>query len=315
MSMRVFSSPACLEHEVPGGYPELPARLESVLQAMERSGYDTEQVDAHPDADRAIAAVHDESYISRFQKFVATGESFIDTGDNPLSPGSWRAAKAAIDSVLAATDWVLEKPNRRGVAAVRPPGHHAEHAMAMGFCYFNNVAVAAEYILSTQAARRLAIVDHDVHHGNGTQHLFEDRGDVLYVSVHQHPFYPGTGTAGERGRGDGLGATLNVPLPAGSGDAVYEEVFQKVVLPTLREYEPEVLLISAGFDAWQGDPVGGMQVSAEAYQAWGRWLRQIADEHCSGRIVVTLEGGYDLRALGALTVAHCRGLEEDVAAT
>ncbi len=181
--------------------------------------------------------------------------------------------------------------------------------MAMGFCYFNNIAVAAEYVLRTKGVQRLAIVDFDVHHGNGTQHLFEDRGDILYVSTHQHPFYPGTGTAPERGRNGGIGATVNVPLPAGSGDAVYEEVFHKVVLPTVRQFRPEALLISAGFDAWQADPVGGMRVSEQAFRDWGRWLGQIADDLCAGRVLVTLEGGYDLQALASLAVAHCQGLE------
>ena len=263
----------------------------------------------HGETEAAIEAVHEAKYIRRFEEAVSSGQAFIDTGDNPLSPGSWRAARAAVDVCLVAADWVFEGSQRRGIAAVRPPGHHAEGAMAMGFCYFNNVAVAAEYILRTKGVERLAIIDFDVHHGNGTQHLFEDRGDILYASIHQHPFYPGTGTAAERGRGDGLGATLNVPLPAGSGDAVYREVFEKIVLPSLRGFGPAALLISAGFDAWQADPVGGMRASEQAFRDWSRWLAEIADDLCSGRVLVTLEGGYDLEALPALAVAHCQGLE------
>jgi len=309
MSLRVFTDRRCLEHEVPTGFPELPSRLEKVIAGLEKAGMTVQEAGEHPQTDAAIEAVHEAEYIRRFREAVATGQAFVDTGDNPLSPGSWRAARAAVDVCLVAADWVFEGSQRRGIAAVRPPGHHAERAMAMGFCYFNNVAVAAEYIVRTKGIQRLAIVDFDVHHGNGTQHLFEDRADIYYASIHQHPFYPGTGTASERGQNTGLGATLNVPLPAGSGDDTYREVFEKIVLPSLRRFRPAALLISAGFDAWQADPVGGMRVTEEAFRDWGHWLGGIADEICSGRILATLEGGYDLEALPALAAAHCQGLE------
>lgn len=293
---------------MPFGFPEVASRLQQVIAGVEGAGIPVQETGEHSQTTAAIEAVHDPDYVQRFHQAVVAGESFIDTGDNPLSSGSWRAARAAVDACLFAADWVFEGAGRRGIAAVRPPGHHAERSMAMGFCYFNNVAVAAEYILRDKGAERLVIVDFDVHHGNGTQHLFEDRGDILYVSLHQHPFYPGTGTAPERGRSGGVGATLNLPLPAGSGDAVYAEVFQKAVLPAIRHFEPEALLISAGFDAWRSDPVGGMRVSDQAFHDWGNWLGQLADEICQGRILVTLEGGYDLEALPALAAAHCQGL-------
>lgn len=279
------------------------------MASFERAGFSIQETDGHEETDNAVGAVHDSRYIHRFEQAVASGQAFIDTGDNPLSPGSWRSARAAVDACLHAADWVFEGSGRRGVAAVRPPGHHAERAMAMGFCYFNNVAIAAQYILRAKGVGRLVIVDFDVHHGNGTQHLFEDRSDILYVSLHQHPFYPGTGAASERGREGGVGATLNVPLPAGCGDEIYEEVMQKVVLPSVRQFGPEALLVSAGFDAWQEDPVGGMRVSEQAFRDWGSWLGQVADEGCEGRVLLTLEGGYDLESLGALAVAHCQGLE------
>jgi acetoin utilization deacetylase AcuC-like enzyme len=309
MTLRVFSDLRCLEHEVPPGFPELPTRLAEVLSGLERAGFPMVQTGEHPETEAAIQSVHDEAYIRRFRQAVVAGETFVDTGDNPLSPGSWRAARAAVDVCLSAADWALAGSQRRAIAAVRPPGHHAERAMAMGFCYFNNVAVVAEYILRTKGVERLVIVDFDVHHGNGTQHLFEERGDVLYVSIHQHPFYPGTGMAAERGRLGGVGATLNIPLPAGSGDDAYEEVFEKIVLPSVRQFRPEALLISAGFDSWQGDPVGGMQVTESAFRDWGTWLGRVADELCAGRVLVTLEGGYDLAALASLLVAHCQGLD------
>lgn len=309
MSLRVFTDRRCFEHEVPAGFPELPSRLERVIGGLEQAGMSVQEAGEHPQTEAAIAAVHEPKYIRRLRGAVAAGEAFIDTGDNPLSAGSWRAARAAVDVCLVAADWVFEGSRRCGIAVVRPPGHHAERAMAMGFCYFNNIAVVAEYILGTKGVERLAIIDFDVHHGNGTQHLFEDRGDVLYASIHQHPFYPGTGTAAERGRGAGVGTTVNVPLPAGSGDATYQEAFEKIILPSLRRFRPATLLISAGFDAWQADPVGGMRVSEQAFRDWGRWLGEIAEEFCAGRILVTLEGGYDLEALPALAVAHFQGLE------
>ena len=201
-----------------------------------------------------------------------------------------------------------EDENRTAFAAVRPPGHHAEADQAMGFCYFNNAAVAAEHLLRRHGLERVAIVDFDVHHGNGTQHLFEERGDVLYVSLHQYPFYPGTGAAAETGIGAGRGATLNLPLPAGSGDDAYSQAFDRQVVPALRRFAPQLLLISAGFDAWQGDPLGGMRVTLDGYRRWGELLAGVAERHCGGRSVSLLEGGYDLGSLGELVEAYLAGL-------
>lgn len=278
------------------------------MDRLSRAGVEVDDGDTHPGAEEAVAAVHSADYLGRFREAVETGRGFLDTGDNPLSSGTWSAAWAAVETTLRAADWVRQQPNRIALAAVRPPGHHAERAMAMGFCYFNNVAVTAEHLLTTGAAGRVAIVDYDVHHGNGTQHIFEERADVLYVSTHQHPFYPGTGAADERGRKAGEGATVNIPLTVGSGDDQYRVAFQDGVLPALRQFAPDILLVSAGFDSWQGDPVGGMRVSEQAFREWGRWLREVADEFCKGRVLLALEGGYDIEALPALTLAHLEGL-------
>ena len=306
--MRFFSDRRCLEHRVPTGFPEVPSRLEAVLASVERSDHEWVVKGSHPDGATAILAAHEPGYVRRFEAAVSAGELFIDTADNPLSHGTWRAARAAVDTCLHATDWVCAQEGRKAVALVRPPGHHAERSMAMGFCYFNNIAVVAEYLLSSKGYQRLAIVDFDVHHGNGTQHIFEERGDVLYASLHQHPFYPGTGNRQEKGRGAGMGATVNVPLAAGSGDAVYQQAFEEIVLPAVREFRPEVLLVSAGFDACESDPVGGMKVTCGAFEAWGRWLGEIAGDLCHGRVVVALEGGYDISGLGDQLLACCRGL-------
>ncbi len=246
--------------------------------------------------------------MTRFERAVARGDSLIDSPDTPLSEGTARAAWAAVSATLAAADWVAGD-GTKALAAVRPPGHHAERAVAMGFCFFNNVAVAAEHLRRRHGVDRVAIFDFDVHHGNGTQHLFEERADVFYASTHQYPFYPGTGAADERGIGAGEGYTLNVPLPAGTGDEGYAEAIQGQVLPALRAFAPDVLLVSAGFDAWQNDPLGGMKVTEDGFRSWSEWLRDLAGEICGGRVLAVLEGGYDMRNLPMLVETHVKGLE------
>jgi acetoin utilization deacetylase AcuC-like enzyme len=314
MQFKVFSDPRCLAHLVPSGFPEIPSRLEVLTAGLAAEGYEIVERGEHPGSAEAIAFVHDTDYLRRFQESVAGGELFLDTGDNPLSAGTWEASMAAVEVNLHAADWIAAGLRRQAFCLVRPPGHHAERFMAMGFCYFNNVAVTAEYLIRRKGFSRVAIVDFDVHHGNGTQHVFEERGDVLYASVHQSPLYPGTGAARERGRGAGLGATLNVPLPPGSRDSDYEKAFGAEVLPALGEFSPQVLLVSAGFDAWQGDPVGGMRVTESAFESWGDWLGRAAERLCEGRVLVTLEGGYDLDALPDLAIALCRGLRSETPA-
>jgi acetoin utilization deacetylase AcuC-like enzyme len=246
--------------------------------------------------------------VARFSRAAERGDALLDSADNPLSSGTWEAAWAAVETTLAAADWVAGGAGRRAFAAVRPPGHHAERGLAMGFCYFNNVAVAAEHMRQRHGVSRIAIFDFDVHHGNGTQHLFEERGDVFYASTHQYPFYPGTGAADEVGRGAGLGATLNVPLPAGTGDDGYAEAIRGRVLPALRGFAPEILLLSAGFDAWQRDPLGGMRVTEGGFRSWGEQCAALAEDVAEGRILAVLEGGYDLASLPRLVEAHLEGL-------
>jgi acetoin utilization deacetylase AcuC-like enzyme len=257
-----------------------------------------------------VLAVHEKSYVERFRRAVERGDGLIDSADNPLSPGCLAAAWGAVEATLEAADWVAAASGRKAFAAVRPPGHHAERERAMGFCYFNNIAVAAEHLHQNHGVGRLAIVDFDVHHGNGTQHLFDTRAEVYYASIHQYPFYPGTGAAHETGRGAGEGTTLNVPLAAGTDDEGCREAFERTVLPAVGSFAPEVLLISAGFDAWRADPLGGLQVSAQGFSDWGRWLGQLAAETCQGRALAVLEGGYDLQALPGLVQGFVNGLEE-----
>jgi len=313
--MRIFTDPRCLEHRSPAGMPEQPRRLTAVLDGLAAAGRgaetpprtlgDTVLAEA---ARRAVGALHPDAYVERFRRAVERGDSLFDSADNPLSPGTWDAAWGAVEATLAAAEAAFA--GAPAFAAVRPPGHHAEAATAMGFCYFNNVAAAAEHLLRADGCERVAIFDFDVHHGNGTQHLFEERPDVLYVSTHQYPFYPGTGAAGERGRGAGRGATVNVPLSAGTGDDGYRRAVEEEVLPALRRFAPDVLLLSAGFDAWRRDPLGGMQVSEEGFAEWGRRLGELAAEVCDGRLMAVLEGGYDVDALPRLVDTHLAALED-----
>jgi acetoin utilization deacetylase AcuC-like enzyme len=309
--IRLFTRAACREHRTPPGYPEKPERLAGVVAGLQEGGWtfaeDKDDEAAEGPVREAVLAVHDAAYVARFERAVARGDSLLDSADNPLSTGTWRAAWAAASTAVTAADWVAAGGDRTALAVVRPPGHHAERSTAMGFCYFNNVAVAAEH-LRRQGASRVAIFDFDVHHGNGTQHLFEARADVLYASTHQYPFYPGTGGAAETGVGAGEGFTVNVPLPAGTGDAGYAEAIQGRILPALRRFAPDVLLLSAGFDAWQADPLGGMRVTRDGFRVWGGWLRDLAAEVCGGRVLALLEGGYDLRNLPGLVEEHLAGL-------
>lgn len=310
--MRIFTAPLCLEHVAPRGYPERPERLASIVEHLRAHGW---PIDASPRessrvrARDAVLAVHEEHYVERFERAVARGDSLLDSADNPLSPGTWEASWTAVETTLAAADLVASD-GHVAFAAVRPPGHHAERSMAMGFCFFNNVAVAAEHLRRRHGAERVAIFDFDVHHGNGTQHLFENSADVFYASTHQYPFYPGTGAARERGTGTGEGATLNVPLPAGTDDGGYDEAIEGTVLPALRRFAPDVLLLSAGFDAWENDPLGGMRVTEAGFRRWGDRLRKLAAEVCGGRILAVLEGGYDLHSLPRLVEAHLEGLAD-----
>jgi acetoin utilization deacetylase AcuC-like enzyme len=307
--IRVFTDPVCLDHRTPPGYPEKPERLSGVLARLREGGWPVADAGIAQEAvRRAVTALHEEGYVARLERAVARGDSLLDSADNPLSAGTGRAAWAAAAATLAAAEWVAGGEDRAALAVVRPPGHHAERSIAMGFCFFNNVAVAAEHLRRRHGASRVAIFDFDVHHGNGTQHLFETRADVFYASTHQYPFYPGTGAASEIGVGEGEGATLNVPLPAGTGDEGYAEAIRGTILPALRRFAPEILLLSAGFDAWRSDPLGGMRVTEEGFRSWGNWLRELAAEVCGGRVLAVLEGGYDLRNLPLLVEANLQGL-------
>ena len=251
-----------------------------------------------PATDGELARVHDEEYIARLMSL--SGQSRELDGDTFTSPDSVEVARLAAGAAVAAVDAVLLEQDAatRALVLVRPPGHHAEHDRAMGFCLLNNVAVAAAHARAA-GLERIAIVDYDVHHGNGTQWAFYDDPSVLFISTHQFPYYPGTGAASEIGRGDGVGFTVNVPLAAGAGDADLEAAYQRIVLPVLDQFRPQLLLISAGFDGHVDDPLGAFQLSTGQYTRLTHLLTGVADRHCAGRVVAVTEGGYDLDAFEA----------------
>jgi acetoin utilization deacetylase AcuC-like enzyme len=258
----------------------------------------------HPASTEQLARVHAPEYIARIAETAGRAVALDpDTYTSAESQGvALLAAGAAIDAVKIVMNGDDSGRGRSSaglkaaLAMVRPPGHHAERGRAMGFCLFNNVAVAAAQARA-DGAERVAIVDYDVHHGNGTQHMFESDPTVLYVSLHQFPFYPGTGAVEEIGRGDGTGFTVNLPLEAGAVDGDYHLAFSEVVVPVLRQYEPDLLIVSAGFDAHERDPLAGMRLTSGAFGAMTMELRRVAEAHSDGRIVLVTEGGYDLRAL------------------
>ena len=291
-------------HAAPGHHPERPERLtaaRAAVAAAEAGGIAFDRVAARPATDEELVRVHDPAFVEALGKLRGrTG--FIDP-DTFVAPGSIDAARLAAGSLVALVDRLVEPDATvdKGVALLRPPGHHARPAQAMGFCLINSVAVAAAHARS-RGLERVAIVDWDVHHGNGTQEMFWREPGVLYLSTHQFPFYPGTGNIDEIGEGPGKGYTVNVPLVAGGGDAVYASAFERVVLPVLEAYAPELVLVSAGFDAAARDPLAQMEVSPEAFG----WMARAVATAGGKRVALVLEGGYDLVSLE-------RGLESAIA--
>jgi acetoin utilization deacetylase AcuC-like enzyme len=287
-----------IEHRAPSGHPERPARAEAVRDALQAAGIAQhgERVPTRPATDDELARVHAPAYLDDLALVVPGNQGWLDA-DTYFSPRTWDAALAAAGSTAQLALDVLHGRFSRGIAVVRPPGHHATRDRAMGFCLLNNVAAAAA-AARAEGAARVAILDWDVHHGNGTQDIFWDDPNVLYLSVHQFPFYPGTGAATELGGAHAIGATVNVGLPAGCRDPEYAAVFDHVFLPKLAMFRPDLLLISAGFDAFQHDPLAGMRVTLAGFAAMAHRLRASADRWSAGRIIAVLEGGYDLDGLG-----------------
>ena len=303
---------ACLRHRTSEGHPESPARLKAIAARLTEAGLMDRLVrlPARAAARRWLTTVHEAKYVDRVKAACARGEKRLDTSDTPISAGSFDAAAAGAGGVLNAVDAVMHRRVRNAFCAVRPPGHHATRDKAMGFCLFNNVAVAARYVQRKHRLEKVLIVDWDVHHGNGTQAAFYDDPSVMYFSVHQWPLYPGTGRTTETGAGRGKGTTINVPLKAGAGDAEYRRVFTEVLLPRALAFKPDFVLISAGFDAHADDPLGGMKLTPKGFAELTRLVKRVADRCCRGRVVSVLEGGYNLPGLAASVEAHVAALAE-----
>jgi acetoin utilization deacetylase AcuC-like enzyme len=302
----LYTHPACLAHDPGKGHPESPARLRSVLDALDDPRFAGPVRREAPRATRAqLARVHAESLIDAvFAAAPSIGHAQLDA-DTAMSPDSLEAALRAAGAVCAAVDALIDGEDTRAFCAVRPPGHHATHDTAMGFCLFNNIAIGAAQALA-RGRERVAIVDFDVHHGNGTQDIFWNEPRVLYASTHQSPLYPGTGARTETG----VGNIVNAPLPPGAGSAEFRAAFAQIVLPRLHDFRPQLVLISAGFDAHRLDPLASLEFSADDYAWVTRELAQIARTHAQDRIVSSLEGGYSLTALRESTAAHVAALME-----
>ncbi len=299
--------PIFLEHRPPARHVESPRRLEAVVAQLERLRWldrpDVLRLAPRPATESELAAVHTYDYIRSIEEKAKSGGGRLDA-DTYLSPRSYEVAVMAAGAPLVALDAILGGQARNGYALVRPPGHHARPAQAMGFCLFNNVAVAARYAIDHHGLKRVMIVDFDVHHGNGTQEIFYEDPRVLYISTHQYPWYPGTGRSDEMGAGAGLGTTVNIPLPAGTDWAVFDAVIRQVMAPLADRFRPELLLVSAGYDAHWRDPLGQFRLANVDFVLITRLLKEIAEDYCDGRILLVQEGGYDIDAL-AQSAASC----------
>jgi len=301
-----------LAHDTGDGHPECAARFSAVLKGLTDSGVLAKAAKAAARAATVdeIALCHDRAYIATAQADIAAGRGTLSTGDTQVSAKSYDAALKAAGAAMVAVDEVIAGKTSNAFCFARPPGHHATPKRGMGFCVFNNVAIAARYAQTKHKIGKVLIVDWDVHHGNGTQDIFYEDGSVFFLSTHQSPWYPGTGAADETGAGKGLGTTLNFPFPAGSGRKEIYGAFEGKLLPIMEKFKPELVLISAGFDSRIEDPLGKFTLSDDDFADLTRVMKKIAKDHAGGRVVSLLEGGYNLAGLKSASTAHVKALME-----
>jgi acetoin utilization deacetylase AcuC-like enzyme len=316
MKTGFFYDPIYLEHDT-GNHPENAERLRAIVAWMREQGL-MERLDTRPSrpaTEEEVALIHELDYLRRVEEAALSGRTFLDTPDCAMSEATFRVSLHAAGAVAEAVRCVAEGRLDNAFVACRPPGHHAEARQALGFCFFNNIAIGAAILTCQMGYRRALIFDFDVHHGNGTQHAFEESKQVFFVSMHQDPrtCYPGTGYAEERGRGEGLGYTVNVPMPPYSADEDYLSIFRQRLLPLFREYDPEFVLLSAGFDAHRDDPLAQIQLTQAGFDAMTREIKSVALERCGGRIVSILEGGYHYARLAECVASHVSILQSDPA--
>jgi acetoin utilization deacetylase AcuC-like enzyme len=308
----IFSHASSLEHDTGFGHPERADRIRAIEALLaERDWLGWERRESPAASEEQLLAVHPESYIHAVR--VGCERSTAFDLDTPAAPGSWEAALHSAGAACALVEALLRGEAHFGFSIARPPGHHAETARAMGFCLFGNAAIAARHALRSLGAERVLILDWDVHHGNGTNAIFHSSREVLFASIHQWPFYPGTGPLDDAGSGEGEGYSINLPVPAGTGEGTFLGMVEHVVTPAAREYRPDLVLLSAGFDAHRDDPVGGCALETRSYGKLGRQARALADE-LGAPVGAVLEGGYDLDALAASVAATMEGLAGDGAA-
>lgn len=308
MSTLFFTDPACLTHVTPPGHPERVERLRAILTALEAPEFATlERRQAPPATEAELLRCHPADYVAQIKASIpASGTHQLDP-DTWVSPGSWDAALAGVGALNAALDAVMAGEARNAFAAIRPPGHHAETATPMGFCLFGTVAIAAKRALDHHGLSRVAVLDFDVHHGNGTQDLLQHEPRALFVSSHQFPLWPGTGRAEETGR---HGNILNLPLPPGTEGPAFRQAWEEIVFPRVAAFDPQLILVSAGFDAHRDDPLAQLNLTEADFSWITHRICDLADRHAGGRVVSVLEGGYNLDALAASTAAHIRVLRE-----
>ncbi len=308
MTTALFTHPACQEHVTPEGHPEQVARLRAIETALAAPGFAAlDRREAPLGTEEAIRRAHSLGYVDNIRtNLPENGNVQLDT-DTWLSPGSWEAALRAVGGVTAAVDAVMSGEVTNAFVATRPPGHHAERARAMGFCLFSNIAIAALHAAEKYEIYRIAVLDFDVHHGNGTQNVLWNESRVYFASTHQFPLYPGTGAPHERGAYQQI---RNVPLPEGSGDEAMQDAWEKEILPWVRDWGPNLVLVSAGFDAHTRDPLAGLNWETKDFAWLTRRICDLADDCCGGKVVSVLEGGYNLEALAESVAAHVNVLME-----